>query len=745
MLNEDNLEAEFALKLIRETNVSLFVTGKAGTGKSAFLKRVAKEAKKKCLILTPTGISALNVGGVTIHSFFKFPLRSILLADTRIKIFNKNSNERKIIEDIETILIDEVSMIRADIVDAIDYSLRMNGGNPFLPFGGKQMVFVGDLLQLEPINSIKNEIDKIVNDSYGSIYFFRAKVFQRLVLRTVELRKVYRQTDDVYIELLEKVRTNSMSDEDIMVLNRRTVKMTDLNDSYYDYIVTLSTTNYSSDKINSAKLSMLQGRTYSYRATITGHFEEKSLPVELELNLKQGAQVIFVNNDKNGRWVNGTIGRIVFLDNHTIRVQLRDGVSHNVRKSEWSNVQYVYDEVNMTVVQTTIGTLRQYPLKLAWSITVHKSQGLTLDKAIIDFSAGTFASGQAYVALSRVKSLEDIFFQMAVAKEDFYVAPEILRYNQRIVRTNVNERILTEGSQLCQYYYQNNFENYGQRCLSHALGLIDVGDYGEAFSKIVEGYNFITCDCILNYGYDKNAVMKFVLPTNESLGVALPFLCAFIDYLKGNYVSALSSVNEFIKHRPTDDLGYYTKGKILSAMDKDDEAIIAYEEALSVLKSSKSLYRAGRLKENNLMADGVHQIYEAMCINPSSTCCNRNLIKQAAIKNMVTNELLAYQTNSFSTGSPSYLATVISVYIEKRFKDEGKKGILDYLRALNRMMGVEVIYNASRSEVHDDTDYSWNDERYEAQRDAFDAMTDGQLDWEDFNGDMDDIMNWAGR
>jgi ATP-dependent exoDNAse (exonuclease V) alpha subunit len=313
----DNIELKSAFDLIQETNQTFFLTGKAGTGKSTFLKQIVKLNLKNYVVVAPTGIAAVNVGGMTIHSFFQFPLRPLLPEDEDIKVFWKNSEKRKIIHAMDTLIIDEISMVRADLIEGIDYSLRRNGGNPDLSFGGKQVIFVGDIFQLEPVTIRNSGEQKIINEIYGSAYFYNAKVFEKIKLFTIELQKVYRQSDATFINLLDKVRTKETSQSDIEKLNSQVVSEAGLN--IIEFAITLTTTNDLADSVNNNRLSKLKTTPFKYLAEVSGEFEENKYPTEPELILKEGAQVIFIKNDIEKRWVNGTIGQVFELTNTSKR------------------------------------------------------------------------------------------------------------------------------------------------------------------------------------------------------------------------------------------------------------------------------------------------------------------------------------------------------------------------------------------------------------------------------------------
>jgi len=422
--DRDNSEIHDALAKI-SMGKSFFLTGKAGTGKSTFLKEVVSEVKKSIVVVAPTGIAAINVKGSTIHSFFQFPFRPLLLEDADIPVFASYSAKKKIIKSMDTLIIDEVSMVRADVIDGIDYSLRCNGGNPNLPFGGKQVIFVGDIFQLPPVTIEETGERQIISEIYDSPYFFSAKVFANNKLDTIELIKVYRQSDASFVQLLDKVRINRVSEEDMNLLNTTFSDEDEL--AQKNFAITLTSTNALSNQVNRSSLELLASREYSYAAKIVD-FQQAKYPTDAVLVLKPGAQVIFVKNDAAGRWVNGTIGQVHKLTAFSIQVKLDDGSIHDVEKNTWENLKYDYDSKKKKITQETVGSFAQFPIRLAWAITIHKSQGLTFDSVIIDLGGGSFASGQAYVALSRVKSFEGLHLRSRIRRTDIYVDPVILEF-----------------------------------------------------------------------------------------------------------------------------------------------------------------------------------------------------------------------------------------------------------------------------------------------------------------------------
>jgi formylglycine-generating enzyme required for sulfatase activity len=422
----DNPEFKNAYDLVRYTNESFFLTGKAGTGKSTFLKYILKHVQKSFVVVAPTGIAAVNVGGTTINSFFQLPLRPLIPEDDGIKIFSSSSEKRKVFEAMDTLVIDEVSMVRADILDAIDYSLKRNGGRSDLPFGGKQVVLVGDVFQLEPVTTKKSSEDDIYRQFYSSPYFFSAKVFKAADLLTIELQKVYRQSDPVFIDLLDKIRENTLTAQDVERINSRLSSAKRIEEQ--DKIITLTTTNLLAESLNVRKLNELLGPPEIYTALIEGEFEESKYPTDFELKLKVGAQVVFIKNDAERRWVNGTLATVVEANNQGVMVEIEDGSIYKVHPRTWENIVYSFNKKNRKIVETVVGTFTQYPLKLAWAITIHKSQGLTFEKMVLDFGSGTFASGQAYVALSRARTFDGIFLKTKVNRGDIILSAEVKNF-----------------------------------------------------------------------------------------------------------------------------------------------------------------------------------------------------------------------------------------------------------------------------------------------------------------------------
>lgn len=427
---ENDLIAKELFNQIESSNQSFFITGKAGTGKSTFVHFFTRNTKKQVLLTAFTGIAAINVGGVTLHSFFKFPFRGLLPGDEAITVFKEFDKKRKVIEEIDTIIIDEVSMLRADILQAIDHSLRMNGGDLNSPFGGKQIIFVGDLFQLPPVTKESNGFERVLfNEIFKSPYFFDCDAYRTLEAKFFEFQIPQRQKKDLeFVELLDKVRDCTIDQESLDKLNER-------YDPFYtpraeDFFITLTTSNYIADRENEKRLLAIQFMEYKFEADLKGDFDEERLPANSVLRLKKGAQVIFIKNDLGGerRWVNGTIGKIEFVADDIIIVKLPDGTEHKIEKETWEHRGYHYDKEKKRVTSQAKGTFTQYPIKLAWAITIHKSQGLTFDKVIIDLGSGAFVNGQLYTALSRCRTLDGIVLKRKIKIEDIIQDQRLIEF-----------------------------------------------------------------------------------------------------------------------------------------------------------------------------------------------------------------------------------------------------------------------------------------------------------------------------
>jgi len=403
---------------------SLFITGRAGTGKSTLLGLFRDTTKKRCVFLAPTGVAALHIRGQTIHSFFGFPPKLITHEE-----ITKRKNHR-LYKKVEAIVIDEISMVRVDMIDAIDRFLQKNRENS-LPFGGVQMIFFGDLFQLPPVVASAFE-RKYLQQHYSSQYFFSALVMDRIKesFEMIELHEVYRQKDKGFVRMLDSIRTRTFDIDDLEHINTRILKNPeDLPEEY----ITLATRNAVVNAINIGKMKELTTPEYMFNCKIHGQFNERKPPAPPQLILKEGAQVMFVKNDQEKRFVNGTLGTVESLESKTIMVRITDEREESnlieVEKATWELIRYRYDAQNENEIEANvIGTYEQYPLILAWAVTIHKSQGKTFQNALIDLSGGAFDFGQTYVALSRCKTLEGIFLKKAITPRDIMVDNRITEY-----------------------------------------------------------------------------------------------------------------------------------------------------------------------------------------------------------------------------------------------------------------------------------------------------------------------------
>lgn len=473
----DNPEFIKAWELLQHTKQSIFLTGKAGTGKSTFLRYITAHTRKKYVVLAPTGIAAVNVGGVTLHSFFRIPFKPIVPGDpdfapNRIKERMKYPGSLvKLIRELELIIIDEISMVRADIIDFVDLLLRTYSGNQREPFGGKQLLFVGDVFQLEPV--LTGDMRDILRKFYRDAFFFSAHAFDRINLVPIELRKIYRQSQGEFVELLDRIRMGAATAADISRLNSRCVALSLPVEGEEKPTMTLASRRDMVDQINESRLEAIDKPVFTFIGEIKKDFPENSLPTDLELSLKEGAQVVFIKNSPDRFWVNGTIGTVTTLTQDLLEVRLENGEIHEVEPEKWSNIKYSFDEKTNKIIETELGSFTQYPVKLAWALTIHKSQGLTFNNVIIDLGRGAFTGGQTYVALSRCRSFEGLTLRSTVAERDIFVNPAILNFSR-----SFNDPILIDGAMR---------KAHAEECYENALAKADEGDFSEAFDLFAEG------------------------------------------------------------------------------------------------------------------------------------------------------------------------------------------------------------------------------------------------------------------
>ena len=602
-LDLNNPEFQNVWSLIQHTRHSVFLTGKAGTGKSTFLKYICAHTQKKYVVLAPTGIAAVNVGGQTLHSFFKIPFKPLLPIDPdfsqrRIRNTLRYTKDRvKLIKELELIIIDEISMVRADIIDFIDKVLRIFSGNMREPFGGKQLLFVGDIFQLEPV--VTRDMREILSRFYKQFFFFNANVFNQLGLIPIELKKIYRQNDGAFISMLDRIRIGRPDRLDMCGLNGR---CNPTHPSSNEFSITLATRRDTVDSINDEHMAALKSQEYVFSGEIKGTFPENDLPTSKELVLKCGAQVIFIRNDKEGRWINGTIGKISSLDTN-VKVELEDGSVYAVEPDIWENIQYSYDEEKKVVVENILGTFVQFPIKPAWALTVHKSQGLTFNNVIIDFAGGAFTSGQTYVALSRCTSLEGITLLKPLSERDIIVNPAVISFSYTFNNQSaVDDAIKYEKS--LELYRQANqaFENgefaTAVQCFVEANNIRDMlhsPAVQRLISKKLNSSNRRLAEIdklkeTIEYQRNmlKSLAQEYVEMGNQSMSYAGIAEEPSTGYGKKKAVddvcvkSAMANFEKALRICPDCYDAIVGKGRLLFAMKRRDEAVEEFNKALEI-------------------------------------------------------------------------------------------------------------------------------------------------------------------
>jgi hypothetical protein len=445
MANPDlsNQEFQLALDFINNTSQHIFLTGKAGTGKTTFLKHVREHSDKKLLVAAPTGVAAINAGGVTLHSLFQLPFEPYIPGvgyGENTARFRMTKQKIDLLRSIDTLVIDEISMVRADLLDAVDASLRRYRSS-LQPFGGVQMLYIGDVFQLPPV--AKEEEWSLLSPHYQSQFFFHAKVWEKASPLYIELKKIYRQKEQKFIELLNKVRHGNLNSDDVIMLNEH-FKYNFKPPDNMRYIM-LSTHNYRVDRINMQKLQELPEKEYRFRGIIKGEFSENSLPTDMELTLKKGAQVIFIKNDTGQyrKYYNGMLGVISEISNEEIKVQPEDSnfSELTVGLETWKNIRYSLNKETNLVNEEELGAFTQYPIRLAWAITIHKSQGLTFDRVIID-AAQAFAPGQVYVALSRCTTLDGLVLQSRITPESITIDSNVIAFSEQNISIDKLQQVL---------------------------------------------------------------------------------------------------------------------------------------------------------------------------------------------------------------------------------------------------------------------------------------------------------------
>lgn len=559
-LDRNNPEQQAAYEMIEKTSNSFFLAGRAGTGKTTFLKNVQRSTDKQFIVLAPTGIAAINAGGQTIHSFFGFNFGVLGPG----YVGTMNSEKISLVRHLDGIIIDEVSMVRCDIMDAIDRTLRQYRKS-YAPFGGLQMILVGDMFQLEPI---ANSEDRSILDSIyrtSSVYFYKSMVISRMKLPKIEFKKIYRQSDPAFINLLEHLRTGRMSWNDMRMINSRVTPEEKRN----RMSITLTTTRNDAKKINESMLEAIDSDTFSFEAEYKGECKKGSEVIEDLLVLKKGAQVMFTKNDRNHRWVNGTVGKVTALSQEEIKVTLEDGTEHTVELESWEFCEYEYDKSIKACKKKEVGIATQYPLRLAWAITIHKSQSLTFDHVTVDFGRRAFSNGQAYVALSRARSFEGLELVRPMTSASVLVSKDVMEFATGFNDTSIINRELMVGSATNEFIRNKDYDGAA------------VMLFGMARDAAGRGQTELACDLM-------NRSMSFVVDDK-----------CLVGQMWTPVIGSAPSI------RLLNAIGLYFKGEIKSA-----ERVLTQASGLE--NDLNALYILARCREADGDFKSAEEIYDVM-------------------------------------------------------------------------------------------------------------------------------------
>ena len=606
MIDTQNKQQMLAYELIANTNSSFFLTGRAGTGKTTFLRKVQQLVDKQFITLAPTGVAAILAGGDTIHSFFGLPM------DVCTPGTMGNMSEARIqaLLHTDTIIVDEVSMVRCDIIDAIDYTMR-KVLRSMQPFGGKQIIFVGDMFQLPPV--VKQGAEReLMHDLYhtNDFFFYKADAIRRMRLVKIEFQKVYRQEDNEFLRILENVRLNKTTPENLMHLNERVGLPTKVD----GMVITLASLNRTADVINQQRLAEIKAEEYTYEGTVQGRFDEKRFPVDMTLKLKVGAQVMFTRNDQQKRWANGTIGTVSKLSKDEIQVTTDSGDTYVVPCCSWESYSYEYDREARKMKKEQTGTFTQYPLRLAWAITVHKSQGMTFDKLYLDLSRGMFAAGQLYVALSRVRSLKGLFLSRPIIPQYAHTSREVLQYACGYNDEQVINSEIESGKAVYELLSHNNYDEAARQYLLLVLKKAEVGDIKEAMQQAKRFLDTVICD---DHLFGSIAEIPEELKAADHW--APKFLVALLSLYAGKYDQAQAYADSVLAQHQCQE-ALFVKSRCLAMMERYQEA-----DAVNVLMGDvfdmstpdcKVLYMIGMLNELHIGDPGLNLMQELIKARP---------------------------------------------------------------------------------------------------------------------------------
>lgn len=557
LFDPNNREQQVAFDLVANTNTCLFITGKAGTGKTTFIKRIQQEINKNFLVLAPTGIAAIAVGGQTMHSFFGFPMQA-MGPHTSLSV---SHDKYQILRETDTIIIDEASMVRSDMVDGMDRYLRL-AFDTNMPFGGKQVIFVGDLFQLPPVVKQGSADAEMLRDLYGSglPFFYKAFVLKRMNLPKIEFQKVYRQNDPEFLTILNKMRTGEITTSDLSLLNEYIGK----DEKRDDFSVTLTSFNYMAEKINAEKLDEIEAPSYSFMATIKDDFKKADAPVPECLTLKVGAQVIFCRNNITSGYMNGTIGKVVVLKENTIVVRLANNNEIEVQPVSWENIHSEYNKETHKMESVVVGSFTQYPLKLAWAITIHKSQGMTFDRMHLDLSRGTFQAGQAYVAISRMRSLEGLTLSHPIQPHHITQNPEVRAFANSFNDATLIHDELETGKLMYKHLAKKDYGNAAKACLRQSINKARKGDYRNAALLAKRMFDIMLDDRHL-LGYTAKASLL------KDCSMTCNFLNAVFCLYGNRYEEAIGYADLVLGRRQCLE-AMFVKGRALYELGRYDEA-----------------------------------------------------------------------------------------------------------------------------------------------------------------------------